>query len=734
MAGEGQYSVRGDRALQAGDEDKLGFRDVASRIATSLVDRASEDGLVIGLEGAWGSGKSSLLFLIADELGKLAEEKRPTVINFRPWLIGHRDALITSLFRELSAELDRVALAAGDAAPITIAKAKKASAALRAFMLGLSGAGAVIEVAGEAVSITPVAWFGKALKAVGEWSGRKPAVLQLSTLKDKLAGSLRGLGHRFIITIDDVDRLEPVEVIEILRLVRSVVDLPNVIYLLCYDSEILAHSIENATGVKNGRAYLEKIVQLTVMVPQPELLQLRQWLTDALHGIASAKDDDELSRLKTVIDYEGGRQLKTPRSVVRALDAIRFFWPPLREAGADLADLVWLQLIKDGNPSLYRWIEEYCATAAVISLGTARVETGESARLLDRLFATVPAHHFDDTTYRYNFAGQLPGVELDYREESMGLKLFNGVHDHVGAEAIRRRRLASPDHWRLYFALAGPSHALTQDSFTTMWTAAEAGATDLGMALLQLNDQQVAGTLSKADILLDRVKGGAYELLSARSCENFLLAMSQVMDEAFRRRPFDQRWFNSLWDRALDLIPVLLPRLEETQRHRAIDAMFGEGPAIGWLTKVFRHETFAHGRFGSHSKPQEQLFTNDELDRIAALMIERYRQMSADEVFAVLSPISVLYAWRQGGDEEGARDFVIANIASDEGLLRTLKHFAATIYTGDRRTYQVLKKDDIGLFMDTDAAIQRLQALIQDPVLGDSAKWVLDAFETGNSF
>src|SRR5689334_7827534 len=80
-------SVKGDRALASSDDDKLGFRDVAARIATSLVDHASYGGLVIGIEGAWGSGKSSLLFLIEDELGKLPAEQRPTVVNFRPWLI-----------------------------------------------------------------------------------------------------------------------------------------------------------------------------------------------------------------------------------------------------------------------------------------------------------------------------------------------------------------------------------------------------------------------------------------------------------------------------------------------------------------------------------------------------------------------------------------------------------------------------------------------------------------------
>ena len=328
-----EHSIKGDRALASGDGDKLGFRDVAKRIATSLVDRASEDGLVVGIEGAWGSGKSSLMFLIGEELKRLPKSKEPTVIDFRPWLVGNRDALITSLFGELANELEKAALSAGDATPTYKANAKKAGEALRSFMSGISTTGSAIEVLGEASGWGPAKWAGKWLKAVGQMAQNKRKAPSLSDLKDNLVTSLRDLGHRFIVTIDDVDRLEPAEVIEILRLVRSVVDLPNVIYVLCYDIDILAHSIAQASGVHSGKDYLEKIVQLTVMVPKPEPLQLRQWFTDDLQLFAVPKNEDELARLKSVIDYEGGRQLKTPRSVVRALDAIRFFWPPLHKEG-----------------------------------------------------------------------------------------------------------------------------------------------------------------------------------------------------------------------------------------------------------------------------------------------------------------------------------------------------------------------------------------------------------------
>lgn len=45
-------SLKGDRALGPGAEDKLGFRDLARNLAMSLAYRMSEGGVGVGLEGA----------------------------------------------------------------------------------------------------------------------------------------------------------------------------------------------------------------------------------------------------------------------------------------------------------------------------------------------------------------------------------------------------------------------------------------------------------------------------------------------------------------------------------------------------------------------------------------------------------------------------------------------------------------------------------------------------------
>lgn len=705
-----ENGIQGDRALQAGDEDRLGFRQIAARIATSLVDHASDGGLVVGIDGAWGTGKSSLLFLIEDELGKLDAKHRPTVINFRPWLVGQRDTLLASLFSTLSTQINKVAAEAGNATGVSVEKAKAAAEALRMFTEGLGRFGSVVEFAGDASGFAPVRWAGKGMKTVGGAFGKKAAARPLPELKDNLVRSLRDLGHRFIVTIDDVDRLEPSEVIEVLRLVRSVADFPNVMYLLCYDSDILAHSIEQAAKVKSGRSYLEKIVQLTIMVPTPEAFELRQWFTDDLHPIATPKNDDELSRLRTVIDYEGGRLLKTPRAVVRALDSIRFFWPPLREAGGDLADLVWLQLIKDANPALYRWIENYSAEATVLSLGTGTIGEGDKAQQLAELLKTVNDRFFADSMYRFYFAEHLPGAEADLIDDGT-FELFQRDGEDVRATAIRDRRLASPDHYRLYFALAAPAHTVTGFTVDEIAAATETGGAEIGQILIELHKQRIGtSAMGQADVLLERIKA-AHETLSPNQSRHLLSAFSNVVDDAYRARPFDVVWVSSLWDRAERLVPILLSKLDPEQRAETVAAMF-QGGAISWLSKLFRRETFAHGRFGERPRPeQDWILSEAELDQVAATMLQRYQALTRDDLFALVDPLDVLFAWSQGGDEDGPRNLVAACIADDEALVATLEKLTTYVTSSDKGTYSVLKRNNLASFLDYDQARDRTRAL-----------------------
>lgn len=704
-----KQEVAGEHALREGEMDRLGFAEIANRISASIVDRASVDGLVIGLDGQWGSGKSSLLHLIDRSLRKLPEERQPTIINFRPWLVGNRDALLTSLMDELADKIAHVHLTRGNASPVTVKRAKEAAAGIRKFATALSKAGDFLETAGELW--VPLRLGGKALRSIGVMSKKEEKPTDLAAMKDKVVKDLLELNHRFIITVDDVDRLEPGEAIEVLRLVRSVADFPHVIYLLCYDAQRLAEAIKKGASIKDGAKYLEKIVQLTVMIPKPETFVLREWLYDAIPSIVGSVPDHLRERLRSVIDQEGGIQLRTPRSVVRTLDSIRFFWPALQGENIDLPDLVWLQLIKDGNPRLYRWIEDYMGSAAAISFGTARIYDASKA---DQLKDLVRASNgqLADLLYRNMFADILPGIEASLEDTGAPVEIFEKVSPQDRRDAIAGRRLASPDHYRLYFSLIGPTHAITQAGFDDFWSAADTGPEETANLLLDLHSQKALGRLRKSDVLFERLRAMDASLWTSDRARNLLLAFGQMLDEAYRRDPSEEMFLVTSWDRADRLVLTLYSKIDESELAQTNEQLFRDGRALGWLTSILRTEIFAHGRFGNQKKPEsEWMIPGAEFDRACELMVERYASMSIEQILATPRPVHLLYAWNQAGDESGPRELVASWISTDDGLVNVLGAFGSYVTSSDRGRYVVLNKDSIAPFMDFESAMTRVRSI-----------------------
>lgn len=90
----------GDRPIEAPSEDRLGFTLPAEHVAKAVHEMASPDGFVIGVEGEWGSGKSSFINLVSKTLEKF--ENPPEIIRFLPWLIRSHEGLLKELFTDIS--------------------------------------------------------------------------------------------------------------------------------------------------------------------------------------------------------------------------------------------------------------------------------------------------------------------------------------------------------------------------------------------------------------------------------------------------------------------------------------------------------------------------------------------------------------------------------------------------------------------------------------------------------
>lgn len=673
----------GDRPIQSKDGDRFGFVALAVRIAASLTSQAADKGFVFGLEGKWGSGKSSLLALVLEQLKEMDPEKVATV-EFRPWLIGDRDQLLSALFEDFAKAIAGLDLATGDATRATNQYIKDAIEQVRGFAQHLGPVGKLAGVAG--LFVPGASIMGDALEKVALAAAEQIKGPTLVAQKDKLAQALRDLNCRIVIAIDDVDRLEPREVVELLRLVRSVADFPNVSYLLCYDARALRQAIQIGTGVADGAAYLEKIIQTEVAVPRPESFALRRWFSDELEVFASCAPE-RASRLMQVIDETGGRVLESPRAVVRVLDSLRVYWPSLKDR-IDLADLVWLRMIAVGSPNFYRWIEDYLASFVAISSGRASVAEAERIATALAMDEALKVDGLSWNKQMFEIKRHLPGIEFQTNDENLDKRLFSRRNSAEDMRAAKDQRLASPNHARIYFTLVEPPGTVTDVDITRLLAAASEDANRVASLLIEMGEQRGDAGATKAERLLD-------QLCYVESSESLLWpaeALMMGLSDAADTLASDDRddFFGT--PRVYHLARKLLKQLREDLPPeifmRTLVNMCETSPSLGFLTKLLRNDTFGHGFYGDQPDPSDCLTTREEFEVFRVKMIDRYSAEGIDKVMLNRRAANMLYAWSQAGGRELLVKLVAENSNDDAWLLS----FVSKLYgRGSELSFDALK-------------------------------------------
>ena len=474
-----------DHPLSPGyKEDRLGFRSVAGMLASSLLRQATNRGLVVSIEGVWGSGKSSLVNLLVCEL-QGSQKHTPEIVRFEPWLVGDRDGMLVELMSDLASAVKSIEVRGNRRKEIK-GKTKTLAKKLRGYAAVLSRRSIPLARLAEAAGLPGAGLAATGLAAGAEILNTADVERPLWQTKADLIDELNSLDRRIVVIVDDLDRLEPRESAEMMRLIRAVADFPNIIYVLCYDRNILSANLGKAISVEDGASFLEKIVQVTFKVPQPEAFDLRKWIFEEcveFYGYVSGRElpDDERRRLHSVCDVEG-QLLKTPRDVVRTLNAVRLHWPPVAEK-TDYADLVWLQMVKLRDEALYEWIEHYLVEYAALSEGGIIHDDDRKAMSLK-----LKEHMSDSSAIGarslWVFKKFIPGIRLVGHVNDTNY-LFN--HDtalEVG-ERENNKRLASTTHFRYYFAFAKSYGAMDDKEFYHFISSAEDGD-DVGRICMDL--------------------------------------------------------------------------------------------------------------------------------------------------------------------------------------------------------------------------------------------------------
>ena len=231
-----------DRPIEHRQDDRLDRKAFAESVAQRIRNVPAEAGFTVAVTGEWGSGKTSVINMVAETLE--CDSSGTTILRFNPWLFGGAGELVARFFQELSAQLGQNKTQKLQDVAKLLAKFGKALAPL----IPVPGATLVADLAEEVVD---------------DWAKQPSLYSEYAQLRKALEVS----ESRVVVLIDDIDRLDPDETREVMRLVRLTSDLPNVVFLLAFDRENVANSLSKI-GV-DGSQYLEKIVQVSFNLPIP---------------------------------------------------------------------------------------------------------------------------------------------------------------------------------------------------------------------------------------------------------------------------------------------------------------------------------------------------------------------------------------------------------------------------------------------------------------------------------
>ncbi len=707
------HAFAADRPIKSSATDRFNRGDFAKGLAESVLSWRGSDGLVIGLYGPWGSGKTSLINLVLERLQ--SDDHTPPIITFNPWEWSGHEELATSFFQEIEAALrgqelresSRLAdlfekyaaiLRAGAAATDSAAPIVLAAATL---LVAAGGTTILVDQLDSTIGSSILMGLG----AIGIIASRIEAAMEalaaavrrheepprsLESVKDDLAGALQGYERNILVIVDDLDRLTPNDAIRMLQLVKANADLPKMVYLLAFEHTALSTSIAAALRV-NGADYIEKIVQVPLHLPKPGKADLERMLTAALDRIVDnepirkrfAKERWATLFLDDLRAPGINSFFTTPRQVSRFASAVEFDFNRHLDRGecsVDPVDFIGVEVLRVFHADAY---DSLPPEKAVLTGGTSS-DSGEQKRAQDalqRILRTLP-----DGPRRA--AGQHILTELFPAAEWAVTGVQQGTNrDRLLAE----RRVSHPDMFDFYFQMAVPSTSISKGEIEQIVQSASRDKGTLTEALRDLRNRSLLREfLNHLQALSSQIPQGREDIVIG--------ALFDIGDEleAQVERMLDVS--DTL--RSEFIIEDLLRRLPEDRRLHVLEQAVADAEGIALPATFVRFELHARGRGDA------AIGDKDGLRSLGETIAGRISQRAAEGTLTDNRHlVELIVCWQDFGAPGDAASWAEQQARTPQGLLRLFRAFKGYARSDS--------KHPLADYIDLDAAIRNAQHVVE---------------------
>ena len=752
-----------DKPIERPGDDQFGFSSFAKAIAKSIVKNKKPEGTVIAIRGPWGSGKSSVINLVRHYVKHYLEEemekkRKPDqtqksfefpraapnwikslapkmcsrqssddtsnsvnisiqILDFKCWWFKGEEALMLEFFRQLYSALDQSDLR----------EAKAAMSQLGSIILSGSAplVGTVVN------SMVPI--VGNAVS--NSMNNLSKLIKQEETIENLYKKISQGLesqkNKRYLMIIDDIDRLSPDEALLIFRLVKSVGQLPKITYLLAYDRKV-AEKIVSERYPSEGPSYLEKIVQAGVDIPYPLHSDLRNTFMQSVRELWKKPEnsiyrkkyqDSDYSHFENLFDNVVDPQIQSPRDIIRIMNTLRVTWPPV--AGeVDPADFLALETLRVKQPGLYATLK---ANKEILT-GMDFLSEDKNSKI--SRYEDIFVHDLQDEKQR---AAMKRALGYLFPPLAAVWAAYD-ISDSSREEWKCQRRACSPAHFDTYFRFS-----LSQTISLKKVQAViknSGNADDVKNAFLQASQIQrrnERGTY--ASILLDELKVHAQHI-PIENAEAFLSALFKVHDridvESDQSNVF--LWTDNS-DRICSLIKnFLLDRTTLNQRSAVISQVITdtEDASLELIAILVRKEYYSyHPRQGQSSGYEaDRLLTESGVENLRQIFLEKVRAAAEDSSLLKNRKSEILYSWKSLDDSEEhqgeeVKSWCTKKLNEDFAVERFAKIFVSNKTSSGQYFVQ---SNILDQFFDTDKLRQRVEEVLRASPQGSERYVTLQRF------
>ncbi|MGT2924840.1 KAP family P-loop NTPase fold protein [Streptococcus caviae] len=617
-----------DRPIHTAEDDLLGRASFSKQLGKAIYEYNGKDGLVIGLFGKWGTGKTSVINMAENEIIHLSEkdENKPLIMRFAPWNYSDKDNLISLFFQSLKNKID-----IQDNEEVK----KKIGKALNDYSNAF-----------DVLSTIPVLSTGAIVaKMFAKRLGNKWIQdTDLDKTKEILEKVLIDVNKKIIIVIDDIDRLTNSQIRDIFQLVKQVADFPNVIYVLAMDRDVVRSALTEVHNI-DGSEYLEKIIQVPFELPE-----LRK---SKLHDIFFAKLGQVINNLPNKVEWDESYWssvfrnciepfIHTLRDVNRVVNTFQFRYSLVYQE-TSFEDMIAITTLEVLEPELYKWIasnkESVCGGFMPEFLSN---NSNSDYRKLyynefERLKINPDLALSCVSTIFPVFANVINEHQYGYRPIS---------------DVRSRMCVADKGRFELYFMFDLDDIKVSRNIINNC--IYEFDETTLRITITGINKQgNITYFIEELKSLVDKIPYTRLDLLAS--------VMLNLQGE-FKGEEQKYLFSISAKDKAEYLVYDIMNRLE-TEKERyglirsAVENM--DKSTCGVMARIINRTELAYGRLvGDSEKEEDQIISLSNLEELEKIYVVRISSIADSESLLDIDEMNIVFYLWQCLDKDGAKFYL----------------------------------------------------------------------------